>query len=425
MPVPRGYLLAFSGGLDSTVLLHLLARMRERLQAPLRAVHVHHGLHPDADSWSRHCMAVCEGLSVPLEVVEVQVADAPRQSLEMAAREARYDAIASVMDDQEMVLLAHHGDDQVETLLLQLLRGAGAEGLASMPSVRRWRRGWLARPLLGERQSSLREWASRQRLEWLEDPSNADRRMARNYLRHEVLPLLRRRWPGLATTLGRSARHCAEAAGLCADLAALDLLRAEGWNDWQLRLPVLAALSPPRRRNLVRHWMRCNGVGPPSARVLDNGLEVLLKARPDSAPEVHWKGGGLRRFRDRIYLFPAPLPPVPRGRVLRWSGERALRLPEGLGELRLKGERPPWFPRQGVEISFRRAGLKCGLAGRAGRLGFKRLAQELGIPPWLRPRLPLVVIGERLAAVADKAVCEPFDGDDTPFEWMRGGWLQY
>jgi len=424
LPEPRGYLVALSGGLDSMVLLHLMAALRSNLPAPLRAVHIHHGLHPDADLWSRHCRERCAALSVPLTVCRVEVAAGPRRSLEAAAREARYGAIGEILGEGEMLLLAHHGDDQVETFLLQLLRGAGVEGLAAMPPVRAWRRGWMARPLLGENRAGLRRWAEAQGIAWMEDPGNADRRMARNYLRHEVLPLLQRRWPGLEATVGRSARHCAEAAQLLGELAVLDLEKAGESHPWRLGLEALMRLSPARQRNLLRHWMRRNGVTPPPADVLARVLRELPGARRDAAPEVHWKGGALRRYRDRLYLFPGPLPPAPEKRVLHWRGDAPLRLPGGLGELRLEGARPAWFPEAGVEVRFRHQGFRCRPAGREGSRSFKRLCQELGIPPWLRPRLPLVVVRGQLAAVADRVLCHPFGGGgESPFRWVRDPWL--
>lgn len=422
LPRPQGYLVALSGGLDSTVLLHLMVRLGGELEVPLRAIHVHHGLHPDAESWSAHCKALCKRLSVPLSVERVEVEKAPRRSLEAEARKARYQAIARAMGAGEMVLLAQHGDDQAETLLLQLLRGAGVAGLAAMPLLRSWHGGWLARPLLEETRESLEAWAEKEDLAWLEDPSNRDRRHARNYLRHEVIPLLRRRWPSLAKTMGRSARHCAEAQGLLEELAVCDLVTVATVNPWQLKLPPLARLSSARLRNLLRHWMANRGVMAPPEEVLARVERELLPARTDAMPEIHWGGGALRRFQGRLYLFPGPLPEVSGEVRFRWQGRAALALPDGLGRFELVGEPPSWFPAEGAEVGFRQAGLRCRPAGHVGSRSFKQLCQELGIPPWLRSRLPLVWVRGELAAVGDYSLCQPFAGK-MPFRWERPDWL--
>lgn len=422
LPRPRGYLIALSGGLDSVVLLHAMAAVRDRIGLPLRAVHVDHGIHEDAARWSGHCRSLCRQLSIPLVERRVNVTPSPRESLEALARNARYRAIAEVLREREMLLLAQHGDDQVETFLLQLLRGAGVEGLSAMPRLRAWRGGWMARPLLGFTRAQLRRWAEAQDLSWIEDPSNRDRRIARNYLRHEILPRLRQRWPALATTVGRSAAHCAEAAELLRELAGEDLEKAEGVTPWQLSIPSLLELSPPRQRNLLRHWIREREVAVPGSRVLETVLRQAA-ARVDAVPEVRWKGGVVRRYRHRLYLFPEPLPEAPREQVLHWRGGEPLALPRGLGRLVPPAAgRPGWFPEAGVEVVFDRRALRCRLAGREGSRGFKALCQALGIPPWLRPLLPLLLVDGRLAAVADYALCEPFGGAPG-LCWERPEWL--
>ena len=422
LPRPRGYLVALSGGLDSVVLLHAMAGLREALGLPLRAVHIDHGIHADSVRWSEHCRQICHALGIPLVERRVMVPPRPRQSLEALARKARYDAIAEVMGAREMLLLAQHGDDQVETFLLQLLRGAGVDGLSAMPALRAWRGGWMARPLLGFSREQLRRWAVAQKLAWVEDPSNEDRRIARNFLRHEIVPRLRQRWPALVTTVSRSAAHCAEAAGMLREIALEDLDGAHGTSSWQLSIDALQRLSSARQRNLLRAWIRARGVPVPASRGLDTLLVEVIPARADARPEISWKGGAIRRYRQQLYLFPRSLPRVPRDRVLHWSGEAPLVLPEGLGQLAFKGNKPDWFPREGAGVIFDKRGVRCRIAGRQGAKSFKQLCQELGIPPWLRPLLPLVKVGESVAAVADYALCEPFKGEPG-LRWERPEWL--
>src|SRR5690606_38380138 len=220
---PRRVWVAYSGGLDSTVLLHALAARRDALPAPLHAVHVNHNLHPDSARWARDCQAVCDALDVPMESFAVTVGNGRGVSVEAAARDARYDVFRDLLEDDELLLTAQHQDDQLETFLLQAFRGAGPHGLAAMPRQAPFGRGRLCRPLLDFSRAELEAWARARGLEWLDDPSNAEARFARNFLRLEILPALRQRWPQLAATVSRSARHCAEAAWLLDEMAALDL----------------------------------------------------------------------------------------------------------------------------------------------------------------------------------------------------------
>jgi len=422
LPRPRSYLVALSGGLDSVVLLHALSGLRKALGRPLRAVHIDHGIHADSLRWSEHCRHLCRALDIPLVERSVTVTPVPRESLEALARKARYEAIAQVLEEREMLLLAHHGDDQVETFLLQLLRGAGVEGLAAMPGLRSWHGGWMARPLLGFRREQLRQWAAAQQLAWVEDPSNRDRRIARNYVRHEIVPRLRERWPALVSTVSRSAAHCAEAAGVLREVALEDLGAARGTTPWQLSIGALQRLSPGRQRNLLRAWIRGQGVPVPGSRALDFLLHEVIPARPGARPKISWKGGSIGRYRQQLYLFPRPLPVVASNTVLHWSGEGPLELPQELGRLSFRGEKPAWFPAQGVEVVFGKKGIRCRIAGRRGTKSSKQLAQELGIPPWLRPLLPLVMVSGSVAAVADYCLCEPFKGVPG-LRWERPEWL--
>ncbi len=416
LPRPSCYLVALSGGLDSVTLLHALHRIRRRLPAPLEAVHVHHGLHPQADHWARWCADRCEALGIPLSVVRVEVPRAPRRSLEEAARTARLAALESRLPPQGMLLLAHHADDQAETFLLQALRGAGVEGLAAMPLVRRLGQGWLVRPFLALERRALEAWARGEGLEWVEDPGNRDRRHARNFLRHEVLPLLRRRWPAAARTLGRSAGHCAEAAALVEEGAEEALAGHLDHGGWRLALAALEGATAARRRLLLRRWIRRQGLRAPSAAVLERILAG--PAGPAAGGEVHWKGGAVRRHRERLYLFPRPLPPPPGHWQAVWDGRGVLELPAGYGRLEPLGAPP----HRRLEVHFRTPGLACRPAGRQGTRSLKKLCQELGIPPWLRSRLPLVTAGGRLLALADYLLCDPAEGA-PPWRWVRDPWL--
>jgi tRNA(Ile)-lysidine synthase len=419
LPRPQAYRVAFSGGLDSTVLLHLLGDVRPRLGAGLTAVHVDHGLQLASAGWAQHCRDVCGQLDIPLTVLCVDARAAPGQSPEAAARLARYSALAGLQRGDEMLLTAHHLDDQAETLLLQLLRGAGVEGLAAMPLIREWGDGWHARPLLDVARSALRAWAEAQPLDWIDDPSNEHTTADRNFLRHEVIPRLRDRWPAAAASLAHSAALCAEAAEIVRARAATDCAEIGGADAAQLRLQPLCELGVVRARGVLRHWLRERGVPPLPARRLREAVDQLCQARADAAVEIAWSGFALRRFRDQVWLSRADhgKPPVA---GIAWTGD-ALDLGPGLGRVVRQpgrgGVDPRVWTNGRAEIRFRSAGLRCRPAGRRGSRSFKKIAQEYGIPPWQRDLLPLLFIDGQLAAVANGCVCEPFAVEEGATGW--------
>lgn len=415
LPDVRRLRVAYSGGRDSHVLLHALARLRAELP-PLEAVHVDHGLQADSPAWARHCAAVCAALDVPL--VSLQVAAHPRagESPEAAARRARYAALAERMMPGDCLLTAHHQDDQAETLLLQLLRGGGPHGLAAMAELSAFAGGWHARPLLGVAGEELQRYAEAEALRWIEDPSNADPTFDRNYLRHAVMPRLEARWPAAARILARGARHQAEAAQLLDEVASQDLAlcRADGHS---LHISALIGLSPARRRNVLRYWLKSRGYPPPDSVRLAQIEETLLQARPDRMPAVHWPGVAVRRYRDRLFALP-PRPAVDSALRLPWDMTTLLPLPDGttLSAVAVcgAGVKAALCRQQAVTVRYRQGGEHCRPGPRAAERTLKHLLQEAGVPPWERERLPLIFVGDRLAAVADYWVCAPCgaDGDE-------------
>ncbi|MBF8222381.1 tRNA lysidine(34) synthetase TilS [Halomonas sp. 328] len=376
-PPGRVVWVAFSGGLDSSLLLSLAAKACRRHPRPLYALHVHHGLQEAADGFEAHCRRLCSRLGVPLFVERVRVDGESGLGLEGAAREARYGAFAGRVAPGETLWLAQHRDDQAETLLLAALRGSGVRGLAAMPASRDWRGRYLQRPLLGVSRAELRRVAEGLGLAWVEDPSNAETRQDRNYLRHAVLPCLEARWPGAAARLSRTAARAGEADALLGELAA-EQLAALG-ND-PARLPVagLVALSWPRQRLLLRHACERLGLSPPPAARLET-LLAQLASRPDAEVRVAWPGAEARCWRGALYLL-APQRPLASDWSLEWSG--AVPLPGPRGALavalqRAEGETPA------LVVRPRLGGERLRLAGR-GRRDLKRLLQEWGLPPWRR-----------------------------------------
>lgn len=409
LPAAPHYRVAFSGGLDSTVLLHALAAQRDQLPGRLQAIHVNHGLNPDAAAWQQHCETVCRALDVELLQVRVQVGTIPGDSLEAAARERRYEVFAESMQPGDCLLLAHHLDDQLETFLLQALRGTGVAGLAAMPVVADFASGTLARPMLDIARESLLAWAREQNLAWIDDSSNQDLRFDRNYLRHEVLPGLKRRWPAAAGTVARTARHCAEASGLLRAQAADDLKRYTEPGRRSLALQAIRELSGPRAKQLVRYWLTENGFAPPPAHKLEQVFTDILTARPDRIPCVQWAGVELRRYRDRLYAQ-SPMAAMPEPFLLRAGEFRELG--PGLGRLGLvaaeTGILAAACPDSGLRVTFRGGGERCQPAGQPHRRPLKKWLQELDVLPWMRACLPLLEHDSELVAVAGLFICEPF-----------------
>jgi tRNA(Ile)-lysidine synthase len=302
---------ALSGGVDSTALLAALAanRLRSGTRAfQLRALHVDHGLRPASKQWASHCRKLSRKLRVPLKVLTTKVERPRGASLEAAARDARYGLLANALRPGEILLTAHHADDQLETVLLQLLRGSGLPGISAMPAVAPFADGFLARPLLPRSRAELETWAREQGLTWVEDDTNVDESLDRNYLRLRVLPLIRDRWPGSATAVSRSARHAAEAQSLLDALAHADVDRASYGES--LSIKTLRALPPARRRNALRFWITRAGHRAPDTRRLEELIGPLLDARPDANPFVEWGEGeeGVRaqRYADLLSLQLTP-----------------------------------------------------------------------------------------------------------------------
>jgi tRNA(Ile)-lysidine synthase len=401
-PAPVTLRIAYSGGRDSHALLHWLASEREAF-APhrLRAVHIDHGLHADSARWAKHCAAVCAALDVPLDVRHVDARAAPGESLEAAARAARYVALAADMDDGDLLLTAHHQTDQAETVLLALLRGAGLTGSAAMPALRRFGRGWLLRPLLDYPAEQLARYAEEHGLAWVDDPSNRDARFDRNFLRAQALPLLARRWPAAATTLARHAAHAADAQALLDEIAT-----ADGADAAQLPVAQLAALSPPRQRNLLRAWVTRHGAAAPSTARLDELVRQALTAGADRLPCVAFGDHAVRVWRGRLYLTPEPLPPTPAS--CRWCIDMPLELP-GVGRLSAKPELGAGLrlallgEARVLDVRFRTA-----LGANTGGDSLRKRLQELAVPPWQRARWPLLFCGDRLLQIAGRAP-EPAD----------------
>jgi tRNA(Ile)-lysidine synthase len=417
--------LAYSGGLDSTVLLHALAGLRARQRFALRALHVNHQLQAGSQAWAEQAAARAGALGVTCERLRIRIPRLRGRSLEAAAREARYAAIARELEPDELLLTAHHQEDQLETLLLALMRGSGVRGLAGMSALTAWHETLLVRPLLQVGRAQLERYARARALQWTEDPSNEDLAFDRNYLRRRVLPLLTARWSAAAATAGRSAAHLAEARTLLEQLAMADLV---GCRDGAaLRASALRTLPLPRRRNALRQWLGERGLQAPGQRRLQEIAVAMLHAKADAQPRVRWDGAAVRRHADQLYAQ-AETPIVEQVQDAAWDwraqpwlplrGGGAIGLiPERHGDVRLAA-----LPQQ-LQIRYRRGGER--LRGVHGRSALKDLLQSQHLAPWERAAVPLILHQERIIAVADLWLDHEYRAADAPvaergrFRWRR------
>lgn len=386
----RTLFVGYSGGLDSTVLLHYLAN-RPDLIGKVSAVHIHHGLSSNADAWRDHCQVFCTRLSIPFITHQVNVDRSA--NIEAAARLARYDVFERLLGEHDALLLAHHADDQAETLLLQLFRGAGIDGMAAMPTVKSLGLGKLLRPFLQHSRKTLEAYADIHQLSWVDDASNQDTAFSRNYLRHQVMPLLRARWPSVVSNLARSARHCQQAKLNLQALADLDL-QATGQRN---------TIEKERVSNILRTWLQKNQVRMPSTNTFNRLITELIFAKKDANPCVAWEGMCVRRYQNTLYLLKTDVVSKPLSAVwLTFPAD----LP--LNDYRLKassinaGLQVPLGSR--VEVRFREGGEVFHWHGQ--RKTLKNLFQEWRVPPWQRDTLPLIYIDGELAAVAGFAISD-------------------
>ncbi len=419
VPPDRSILLGLSGGMDSVLLLHLLHGLAPRYGWHLSALHVHHGISPNADAWAAFCTTLCARYNIPLHIEYVDIGTLREElGIEAAARVLRHAAFLKRGCD--FVALAHHADDQAETLLLQLLRGTGTRGAAAMPVLSPPKRPLIKpadthrhatlRPLLDIPRASLLEYARQHFLQWVEDESNSDDRYARNFVRHQIFPQLEKRFPAYRDTLSRSTRHFAEANGLLDELAQQDA------GDWThaspLAVEALHRLSPARAKNLLRYFLHTCGVPMPHEGQLTDLLSQLLEARANAAIEVNLGDWQVRRYRGRVFVAPHMTPFDPT-LVLSWQGEAELYWPAtasllsfrssvGQGIIQVKLQHAP------VTLRLRNGGESLRPHPKSATRSLKNLLQEHHVPPWQRERLPLLYCGDELVCVVGVAVAADF-----------------
>lgn len=406
------FYIAYSGGLDSSVLLHAM----HSAKLPIHAVHVNHHLQQESNSWQQHCENVCNKLAVPLSVQHAQITKTPQKSLEESARNARYELLQQSLGVGSAIVTAHHQDDVAETVLLQLLRGSGPAGLAAMPACKKLSIGVHLRPLLSCSRHDLLEYAKLTKLMWIEDPSNEINDFDRNYLRNEIMPMMIERWPAARQTLSRSASLQVDVLSCLQELAVIDIKAAtieetasvttavaNGQTVQVLDVKALQTLSSERLNNALRYWVSSNGMRVPSKKVLQQIVsDIVLKQEMDSSPLQSWGEGEIRRFRNRLYVM-QPLTPHDANQKIRWKIDQPLYiaslnrtlLPEDLKDSKLS------LPEGAEELTvrFRTGGERLKPNGSNQHRSLKNLLLEAGIPPWERARIPLLFYNEQLISV--------------------------
>jgi tRNA(Ile)-lysidine synthase len=382
----------------------MLARLRDG--GKLRAIHVDHGLQPDSADWAVHCRDQCADMGVSFVLIKVAVDVSSGDSLEACAREARYAALAKELGSDELLVTAHHQQDQLETVLLALLRGSGVQGLAAMPVYGELHGLRLLRPLLNIHRDELLQAADDLNLSWIEDPSNADLRFDRNYLRHTIVPRLEERWPAAARAATRSARLAADALQIIDGQAALDLEGTLVGNC--LDMSDLQDLPAARQRNLLRFVCRQLHLALPSEGQLQEALTALLTDREDASPLASWPGVRVRRYRKALWFFAEDDDPgaLPAGDAeLSWNGKDELQLGQGGSSLRMVKAAGRGIATSAagakMQIRYRSGGEQLRPAAGARRRDLKKLLQEKGVLPWMRTHIPLLYLDDELLAVGD------------------------
>lgn len=384
--------IGFSGGLDSTVLLHALAQLP--LPVQLRALHINHQISPNADAWQTQCADFCAQHAIPFHAEKVRVENTGK-GIEDAARALRYSGFEKNLAPGDYLLTAHHANDQAETLLLRLMRGTGPRGLAAMASVRTLGAGLLARPLLHFTRAELEAYAQVHQLSWVDDESNLDDDYDRNFLRNQVMPLLHSRWPEFKRKWQQTAELCAQQEAVMEELAREDLVRAAPLAErvgQSIELNALLGLSPARKQNILRYWLRLINHTTPEQLHWRQIEQQIFGGRDDAQTRVSWGNVALQTYRERLYALPLQLPELELQFELRVSDKRA----------RLRTDLPD------LHIRYRTGGERCKPVGRAHSQTLKKLLQEYGLEPWLRDKVPLVFSGDELVAVGDLWVCAEF-----------------
>jgi tRNA(Ile)-lysidine synthase len=382
------WIVAYSGGVDSHVLLHQLSLAAAAQQISVKAIHVNHGLHPDADQWTSHCLQECQKINIPLQVHSININRQPQQSLEAVARKERYAILQNAINKNCILVTGHHLDDQAETLLLQLFRGSGVKGLASMPTRQSFGDGLHIRPLLQATRDSIYQYANKHHLNYIHDDSNDDTKFTRNYIRHQVMPILKKQWPSISSSICRSSRHCADADQLLTTYAAETIKKL---SSSTIDITAMNNLTTKQQQNILRQWISANQYQPPTTKQLQQ-IQGMISTPNEKQPEVQLKNYEIRRHKKQLYIL-KPLQNHNPSQVISWNMTHDLTLTHGLGTLNKKhilNNIPSSTDKNKITVRFRQGGERWKKSNQTITHCVKNLMQEENIEPWLRDRIPLI-----------------------------------
>ena len=413
-PIQRLWV-AYSGGIDSHVLLHRVVKLRSDLPPLAGAIHIHHDLSLNADYWAEHCQATCDQLGIGCQIIHARIGEG--EGVEDSARRARYGAIQPCLRTGDAILLAQHQDDQAETFLIQALRGGGPHGLAAMPAIAPLGKGFMVRPMLEISRQDVQEYAARQELHWVEDESNLDTRFDRNFIRQVIVPKLLERWPAASRTLSRTASHTAALVTITDELLQDELHEVRGSREDTLSISVLKSLTYTRASLLIRAMCHQLQLPVPATGHIRELLDKQLHAEADRQIHINWPGAEFRRYQDDLFIL-SPLPDIVSANWrYHWDGSHPLEIPQLHGVLRLEacsdGGLDQKTIRQGLMVRPRAGNERCQPANEDFRRDLKTIYQKHHIAPWERERLPLIYSDEQLVAIADIVVCQQAMAKDT------------
>lgn len=406
---PYKFAVAYSGGLDSTVLLHAMVHWREiDPSIQVRAIHINHQLQEEANIWQEQCAEFCQSHDVDLISEKVKVIDSGK-GLEAAARQARYSVFKNTLQVDEILLTAHHQNDQAETLMLRLLRGCGVEGASAMQIIKPLKSGWLMRPLLSYSRQQLEDYARKEGLAWVDDPTNASSVYDRNFLRNEIFPNIALRWPAYQQTLSRFTNSSGEHNALLQSYIIEDFEKCKSGDE--LDIAVLLSLEEIKQKYIIRHWIQNKSYDMPSESQLQE-IFKLIHARDDAIPVVAWADYEIRRFQNKVYLM-QKLPEFDSSLCMVWNSEDFVEIP-GSGTIScINGQGAKLGGK--LFIKFRQGGEKCAIKTRQGRHSLKKLFQENDVPPWLRDRMPIIYQDNDIVAVPNI-----FSNlENSSFTWLK------
>ena len=420
-PQTSGWVLALSGGLDSKVLLHALANSDTSL--PVRAIHINHNLHAESYQWVHDCAHFCAVLKIPFATYDVNARAKAGESPEAAARNARYAALQQALAANEVLCLAHHQNDQAETLLLQLIRGAGLKGLSAMPTIKMLAQYRVLRPMLALPRSVILNYAKQYRLTWIEDPSNQEQCYDRNFIRHTILAQLQQRWPSVCATLARTAQCVQAAQQSLDDYIITQVGLHHNWQQKTLTMQLFRGVSLNTQQHFLRYWLQCHQVTPPSLSGITRIIEDVIHARVDAQPEFCWGTHVIRRYQQRLYLLKKNNLNLSPTTCISWDLQSSLQLKHHACTLEAKQE-----VGQGIvchklnkavlRVGVRQGGERMHAAGRCGSHPLKKLLQDWNIPPWERHHIPLLYFDNQLIAVPGFAIAEGWQSKVNDLGWV-------